>query len=118
MDDLQVLKGEDAVVALSVWAGIDEPARFRQSTSVGACFGLTPRRYASGEVDRTGRVSKCGDRSVRTHLYEAANVILTRIRRPLGPAGLGPCHREAVGVHEGEGRSRSEAVRHSPPHVA
>lgn len=74
--------GVGGVVALSVWAAIDEPARFRHSTSVGAYFGLTPRRYASGEVDRTGRVSKCGDKGVRTHLYEAANVILTRIKRP------------------------------------
>ncbi|MDT8278700.1 IS110 family transposase [Roseomonas mucosa] len=74
--------GVGGVVALSVWAAIDEPARFRCSTRVGAYFGLTPRRYASGEVDRTGRVSKCGDKGVRTHLYEAANVILTRIRRP------------------------------------
>lgn len=65
-----------------MWAAIDEPARFRHSTSVGAYFGLTPRRYASGEVDRTGRVSKCGDKGARTHLYEAANVILTRIKRP------------------------------------
>jgi transposase len=83
--------GVGGVVALSVWAAIDEPARFRRSTSVGAYFGLTPRRYASGEMDRTGRVSKCGDKGVRTHLYEAANVILTRIRRPsaLQAWGLG-----------------------------
>jgi transposase len=83
--------GVGGVVALSVWAAIDEPARFRRSTSVGAYFGLTPRRYASGEIDRTGRVSRCGDKSVRTHLYEAANVILTRIRRPsaLQAWGLG-----------------------------
>lgn len=74
--------GVGGVVALSVWAAIDQPARFRRSTSVGAYFGLTPRRYASGEVDRTGRVSKCGDKGVRTHLYEAANVILTRIKHP------------------------------------
>ena len=56
--------------------------RFARSISVGAYFGLTPRRYASGEIDRTGRVSKCGDKDVRKHLYEAANVLLTRIRRP------------------------------------
>ena len=83
--------GVGGVVALSVWAAIDEPARFRRSASVGAYFGLTPRRYASGEIDRTGRVSKCGDKDVRTHLYEAANVILTRIRHPsaLQAWGLG-----------------------------
>ena len=83
--------GVGSVVALSVWAAIDEPARFRHSTSVGAYFGLTPRRHASGEMDRIGRVPKCGDKDVRTHLYEAANVILTRIRRPsaLQAWGLG-----------------------------
>lgn len=74
--------GVGSVVALSVWAAIDDPARFAKSSSVGAYFGLTPRRYASGEIDRTGRVSKCGDKEVRRHLYEAANVLLTRIRRP------------------------------------
>lgn len=75
------MPGVGAVVALSVWAAIDDPTRFAKSASVGAYFGLTPRRYASGEVDRTGRISKCGDRDPRTHLYEAANVLLTRITR-------------------------------------
>lgn len=78
---LMTAPGVGGVIALSVWAAIDHPARFRKSSSVGAYFGLTPRRYASGEIDRSGRVSKCGDKDVRTHLYEAANVILTRIRR-------------------------------------
>jgi transposase len=73
--------GVGGVVALSVWSAIDDPMRFAKSSSVGAYFGLTPRRYASGEIDRTGRVSKCGDKDVRKHLYEAANVLLTRIRR-------------------------------------
>ena len=53
-------------------------ARFRSSKTVGALFGLTPRKYQSGETDVTGRISKIGDGGVRTALYEAANVILTR----------------------------------------
>ena len=60
-------------------AVIDEPARFRRSRSVGAYLGLTPRRHASGEIDWTGRISKCGDRMVRTYLFEAAGVLLTRV---------------------------------------
>ena len=47
--------GVGGVVALSVWAAIDEPARFRRSANVGAYFGLTPRRYASGEPPRVRR---------------------------------------------------------------
>jgi transposase len=64
------------LTALSFKAGVDQPQRFAKSKSVGAHFGLTPSRYESGEIAYDGRISKCGDGAVRTHLYEAANVIL------------------------------------------
>jgi transposase len=54
-----------------------------QPTPIRAYLGLVPRRYQSGEVDYTGSISKCGDRRVRTLLYEAANVMLTRYRGSL-----------------------------------
>ena len=60
-------------------SAIDDPNRFRRSRSVGAYVGLTPRRHASGEVDWSGRISKCGDRMLRTYLFEAAGVLLTRV---------------------------------------
>jgi transposase len=56
--------------------------RFKQSKSVGAYFGLTPRRRQSGEMDYNGRISKRGDRVIRHQLYEAANAILTRVKKP------------------------------------
>ncbi len=71
--------GIGPITALAFQAAIDEPTRFRRSGSVGAYFGLTPRRYASGEVDWSGRISKCGDGMVRTYLFEAAGVLLTRV---------------------------------------
>src|SRR3954466_12591054 len=70
--------GVGVIVALTYVAGIDDPSRFRSSKAVGAHFGLTPKKYQSGETDVTGRISKIGDASVRTALYEAASVILTR----------------------------------------
>jgi transposase len=70
--------GVGAVVALTFVAAIDDPTRFRSSKAVGAHFGLTPKRYQSGETDVTGRISKIGDAGVRTMLYEAAHVILTK----------------------------------------
>jgi transposase len=70
--------GVGAIVALTFVAAVDDPARFRSSKAVGAHFGLTPKKYQSGETDVTGRISKIGDAGVRTMLYEAANVILTR----------------------------------------
>ena len=56
------------------------PSRFEKSQTVGAIFGLTPRIYASGEVEQRGRITKCGDGSVRWLLYEAANSVLTRCK--------------------------------------
>ena len=70
--------GVGVLVALTYVAAIDDPGRFRSSKAAGAHFGLTPKKYQSGETDVTGRISKIGDASVRTALYEAANVILTR----------------------------------------
>jgi transposase len=48
---------------------------------VGAYFGLTPRRHQSGEVDRSGKVSKSGDALTRTYLFEAAGALLSRVAR-------------------------------------
>ena len=75
---LMTAHGVGALVSLTVVSAIDDPGRFRSSRSVGAHFGLTQKKYQSGETDITGRISKCGDHEVRTALYEAANVILTR----------------------------------------
>ena len=75
---LMTTPGVGAIVALTFVAAVDDPGRFRSSKAVGAHFGLTPRRYQSGETDVTGRISKVGDAGVRTLLYEAANIVLTR----------------------------------------
>jgi transposase len=69
------------ITALAYRAVIDDPTRFAHSRDVGAYLGLTPRRYPSGEVDRDGGISKCGDGLLRHRLYEAANVLLTTVSR-------------------------------------
>lgn len=66
------------IVALAYVAVVDDPTRFRRSSTVGAYLGLTPRRYQSGDVDCAGRISKCGDGLLRAYLFQAANAILTR----------------------------------------
>jgi transposase len=73
--------GVGPVTALCFQATIDDPARFNRSRNVGAYVGLTPRRYSSGEVDWAGRISKCGDPMLRSYLYEAAGVLLTRVQK-------------------------------------
>jgi transposase len=78
---LMTIPDVGAVVAMTYRSAIDQPERFAKSKAVGAHFGLTPKQYQSGEVDRTGRISKVGDATVRTALFEAANVMLTRAVR-------------------------------------
>jgi transposase len=66
------------IVALTYASAVDDPKRFRSSKATGAHFGLTPKKYQSGETDYTGRISKIGDASVREALYQAAHVMLTK----------------------------------------
>lgn len=75
---LMTTPGVGPIVALTYRAAVDQPERFVSSKSVGASFGLTPRRYQSGETDRVGAISRAGDASVRVALFEAAHVMLTR----------------------------------------
>jgi transposase len=78
---LMTVPGVGAVVALTFRAAVDQAQRFTSSKSVGACFGLTPRRYQSGETGRLGAISRAGDATVRVALFEAAHVMLTRAHR-------------------------------------
>src|ERR1700690_2207330 len=73
---LMTVPGVGPVVSLTYRATVDVPARFRKSKSVGAVFGLTCAKYQSGEVEWSGRISRCGDEMMRVMLYEAAQSML------------------------------------------
>lgn len=70
---LMTIPGVGPIISLAYKATIDDPERFKVSKAVPAHLGLTPRIYQSGETDRSGHISKCGDRLLRHSLYEAAN---------------------------------------------
>jgi transposase len=70
--------GVGPIVGLTYASGLDDPGRFKSSKAVGAHFGMTPRKYQSGETDYTGGISKCGDESVRTACFQAAHIIVTK----------------------------------------
>jgi transposase len=89
------------VLALTYKSAVDDPGRFRSSKTVGAHFGLTPRRYQSGETDVTGGISRVGDGMVRTALYEAAQVMLSRSPK------FSTLKRWALGVAKRRGRKRA-----------
>lgn len=90
--------GVGPIVALTFRTCVDNPARFSRSKCVGAHYGLTPRLYQSGEVARMGRISRCGDVMLRSSLYEAALVVLTRPGRwnPLKAWGIAVARRRGM----------------------
>ena len=79
---LMTVPGIGPVIALSFIATLDDARRFRRARDVGAFLGLTPRRHQSGDVDWSGRISKCGDRDLRRLLYSAATTLITQVRKP------------------------------------
>ena len=101
---------------------IDDPARFAKSRSVGAYLGLTPRRYQSGEVGHSGRMSKCDDAPLRSYLFEVAGVNLNRVTRWSAPKGVGEGLGRPTGQEdqrqEGHRCARAQAHGHPPPDVA
>ena len=88
------------MIALAYTTTIEDPARFKRSSSVAAYLGLTPRRYQSGEMDRAGHISRCGDAMLRTYLYEAANVMLRRSTRPSQLSLWGRALSERIGTRK------------------
>lgn len=78
---LMTAPGVGLVTALAYVATIGDAERFASSRAVGAYVGLTSRRWQSGEMDYSGRISKHGDAMLRSLLFEAANSLLTVVRR-------------------------------------
>lgn len=78
---LMTIPGVGALTAVTFVTTVDDPDRFHRSRDVGAHLGLTPRKYASGETDRNGAISKCGDALLRSTLYQASLALLTRSQR-------------------------------------
>jgi transposase len=96
--------GVGALVALTYRSAVDDPSRFAKSGAIGAYFGLTPKKYQSGETDRDGGVSKVGDGMVRTALFEAAHIMLTRAVR------FSSLKRWALGVAQWRGMKRAKVA--------
>jgi transposase len=101
---LMSVPGVGASVAITFKSGVDDPTRFRRSRDIGPHFGLTPRKYQSGELDVTGSITKVGDRMVRTALYEAASVMLTRTVR------ISPLKSWALGVAKRRGTKKARVA--------
>jgi transposase len=95
---LMTAPGVGVLVGLAYVSVIDDPKRFAKSSSVGAYIGLTPRRFQSGEEDYTGHISKCGDKLLRSYLFEAAGIILNRVAKWSGLKAWGTRLAKRIGT--------------------
>jgi transposase len=114
---LMTVPGVGPVVALTYRATVDVPARFRNSKAVGAVFGLTPAKYQSGESDRTGATSRCGDEMMRMMLYEAAQHHAGTFGKMVLARGLGDEDRQAPRDEEGDRGPGAPFGRDHAPHL-
>jgi transposase len=95
---LMTVPGVGPITALAYQSTIEDPMRFDRARDVGAYLGLVPRRHQSGEVDRSGRISKQGDALRRGYLYEAATVLISRLQRPCALQAWARALAERIGV--------------------
>ncbi|RWR05931.1 IS110 family transposase [Sinirhodobacter populi] len=101
---LRSVPGVGALVALTYRSAVDDPGRFSRSRTVGAYFGLTPGKYQSGETDKDGGITRVGDSMVRTALYKAAYIMLTRASRFSALKGW------AMGIAKRRGMKRAKVA--------
>ena len=99
--------GVGPITALTFKSSIEDPTRFVRSQDAGAYAGLVPRRFQSGERDTKGHISKAGDPMLRSALYEAANNLLARVKRPSPLQAWG----KALAVTKGAKRARVAVAR-------
>jgi transposase len=75
---LRQVDGVGPIVALAFILTLDNPRRFAKSRDVGPYLGLIPRQYDSGESQPQMRITKTGDRMMRSLLVQSAQHILGR----------------------------------------
>lgn len=107
---LMTAPGVGSITALAFVATVDDPGRFKSSRDLGAYLGLVPRKYQSGEVDRTGGITKCGDQLLRSCLFEAAHVLLHRCPADLHGSDLAEWGR-AVARRSGNRKAKVALAR-------
>ena len=114
---LMTIPGVGAITAVTFLTTIDDPDRFHRSRDVGAHLGLTPKKYASGETDRNGGISKCGDAAMRAVLYQSALCASHAIQKVFQHPGLGAWHCKAPRPPASGRRSRTQTSRANAPNL-
>lgn len=78
---LTTIPGVGPIIAATVRAAVQDPAAFRTGRDLAAWIGITPRANSSGGKERLGKISKRGNKQLRTLLIVGATSILKQARR-------------------------------------
>lgn len=78
---LTTIPGVGPIIAATVRTAVQNPAAFRTGRDLAAWIGITPRANSSGGKERLGKISKQGNKQLRTLLIVGATSILKQVRR-------------------------------------
>jgi transposase len=104
---MMTVPGVGPVTSLVFMTSVEDPTRFKRGREAPAFAGLVPRRIQSGNVDILGSITKTGDRMLRSALYEAAHILISRVKRPFALQTWG----RAVAERRGGKRARVAVAR-------
>jgi transposase len=83
---LAAIPGIGPLTASAIATSITDPSMFASGREFAAYLGLVPRQSSSGGKERLGRISKMGDRYLRTLLVVGATAVLRHAKRGGSPS--------------------------------
>jgi transposase len=75
---LKSVPGIGTLVAIEMLVELQDVERFSSADKLAAYIGLTPSEYSTGQYVRQGRITRCGNKRVRTCAVEACWIFITR----------------------------------------
>jgi transposase len=75
---LRSVPGIGTLIALEMLMELQDVERFSSADKLSAYIGLTPSEYSTGQYVRQGRITRCGNKRVRTCAVEACWILITR----------------------------------------
>ena len=75
---LRSVPGIGILIATEILVEIQDMARFQRADELASYLGLTPSEFSTGQYVRQGRITRCGNKRVRTCLVESSWHLITK----------------------------------------
>ncbi len=77
---LEAIPGVGPLIAAALVASIPEPRAFASGRDMSAWIGLVPKQHSTGGKERSGSISKAGNRYLRQLLFVGAMAVIPRAK--------------------------------------